>query len=176
MYALFGKFLVALSIGLFIPMSASAQLEGQAFEPPSQENVESISVALDGYDVLTYFHSASPQKGNKTYQATYRDKRYLFVNLENQKKFAADPEKYLPEFDEHCGCAASEGELVKANPEIFKITEGKLVLFENKQALSRWNEDEAELYKKAQSFWKYESEYNANDRLQDDSRVRLFTF
>lgn len=175
MYAPLKTLLAVLLLSLCFPIGAFAQEENQAPHLSTQD-IEETKIALDGYDVVTYFLASAPQKGNKTYQAIYRDKRYLFASPENREKFAANPDKYLPEFDEYCGCAASEDELVQADPTVFKIREGKLILFENKDALSDWNENENERYQKAKRFLKYENEYDAGERLRDDTRVRLFTF
>jgi len=166
------RFMFLLAIGAFMPLATFAQTPGQT----AQEQVENIPVALGGYDVVTYFASPAPKEGLKTHQAVYGDKRYFFVSLENQEKFAANPEKYLPEFNEYCGCAASEGELVKADPKVYKVVNGRLVLFENNDALSLWNADENERYQRAQKFWKYEDRYDAEKRLRENTTVRLFTF
>lgn len=184
MGALFGKILVVLLMGLIFSPRAFAQehnlptesVNNQVSESPSQEEIEKFAIALEGYDVVNYFHSSTSQKGNETYQAVYQGKRYLFVSAKNRAKFAVAPEDYLPEFEEYCGCAVSENKHVKADPAVFKITEGKLVLFKDQKALSKWNENEGKRYEDAQKFWKYESEYNANKRLNDDTRVRLFSF
>ena len=169
------KILVITLIALYLPASAFAQTEHQ-IEPNTSQDIQNIPVALEGYDVLTYFLPSGPEKGSYQYQVSYRDKRYLFLSAENQKSFAANPERYLPEFDAYCACATSENKRVIADPSVFKITQGKLVLFENTQALSKWNKNEEERYTNAQKFWKYENEYTANDRLKEDTRVRLFEF
>jgi len=142
----------------------------------SKDELESLPVALQGYDVMTYYASSGPQKGNTSYQVLYNKKRYLFISLENQEKFSKDPEKYLPEFEAYCACSVSDNHPVMADPKVFKITEGKLVLFRDEAALSLWNEDEAGRYKKAQDFWKIENQYDADKRLRENGRARLFTF
>ena len=176
MYPSFSKFLTVLFIGLFVFIAAPVHAQEADSQTLSHIELGKTPIALEGYDVVTYFIPSGPLKGSESHQAVYGEKRYLFTSAENQKKFSVDPEKYIPEFGEYCGCAASENKRVKADPEVFKITEGKLVLFENTAALSVWEKDESNLYKKAQEFSKYESKYNANKRLQDDTRVRLFTF
>ena len=178
MNTLLSRGMVVILGGLLLVFAAPLKVQAQElrFESVSQAESEAFAVALEGYDVISYFNSPSPKKGNKDYQAVYLGKRYLFINSENQKKFAADPEEYLPEFEEYCGCALSENKRVNADPEVFKIVDGNLVFFEDKKALSKWNKNEEERYAKAQKFWKYESEYNANNRLKNDTRVKLFSF
>ncbi len=184
MRALFNKFMVVLSIGLFFSTAAVAQIsspvsnqsESQAPYSALQENISNIPIALDGHDVVNYFYSSVPEKGDGTYQAVYKGQRYLFISPENQEKFAAGPEQYLPEFEEYCACAVSDNKRVQADPRVFKITNGRLVLFGDEEARSKWEKNEQKRYQAAQKFWKYETEYNAEDRLHDDTRVRLFTF
>ena len=166
----FKKVMAIFLVGLFMSMPAFAQGSHQT------NNSNNISIALDGYDVVSYFSLPAPEKGSLNYLAVYQGKRYLFIDAENRQKFVAAPEKYLPEFEEYCGCAVSENKRIKADPTVFKVTAGKLVLFEDEKALSKWNKNEEERHEDAQKFWKYQSEYNANDRLQDDTRFRLFPF
>jgi len=122
---------------------------------------------------MTYYISG-PQKGNSSYQSLYNGKRYLFINAENQNKFSKDPEKYLPEFDEYCGCTLAENLRVMADPKVFKIVQGKLVLLKDEESLSLWNEEER--YQKARDFWKIENQYDADKRLRENGRALLFTF
>ena len=175
---LFRQLMVVFAVGLLIPLPALAQTpdSNATSQEMSQDELDNIPAALEGYDVVTYYMPSGPQKGSKSYQALYNEKRYVFTSLENQQLFSQDPEKYLPEFEEYCGCAVSENRRVMADPTIFKVMEGKLVLFETQEALNLWEENETERYQKAQDFWKYENRYDANKRLQDDSRARLFTF
>lgn len=176
MNALFNKFFAILLTGLLFSTTVFAQTDNQPQKQLSQKEIQDIAIALEGYDVVSYFDFSSPKKGEETYQALYQGKRYLFINAENQEKFAAAPEYFLPEFEEFCGCAASENRRVKADASVFKITNGRLVLFHSEAALSKWNEDEDARYKKAQDFWKYENGYSAGNRFQDKTTVRLFSF
>lgn len=140
------------------------------------EDIENISLALDGYDVLTYYLPNGPIKGLKNYQAVYQQKRYLFATPENQKKFSTNPEKYLPKYEEYCLCALSERKLVKADPKVFKIVDDNLLLFEDIPALKKWNENEPERFKDAQIFLSDVKKYESENDNKLDTKVRLFTF
>lgn len=139
-------------------------------------NPKTFPLALTGYDVTTYFTETAPIKGSKTYQATYQNRRYLFVNKENQIAFSKSPEKYIPAFGEHCAFSASQQKVAQANPEIFAITQERLVLFNNNQVLANWRENEDANYAQAQQFWEQEHKYDASKRLREENRVRLFNF
>ena len=174
---LFRLWVVALTIGLLVSSPAFAQSEADITAPEiSQDELEGIPVAIDGYDVMTYYTSSGPQKGNTSHQSLYNGKRYLFTSAENQTKFSKDPEKYLPEFEDYCGCALADNLRVMADPKVFKIVNGKLVLFKDEASLSLWNEDEEARYQKARDFWKIENQYDADKRLRENGRARLFTF
>ena len=178
-YFLLRPLIAMLVIGFLFSSPVLAQLEAgstTSFQEMSKDELEAIPAALEGYDVISYYTSSGPQKGNASYQALHNDKRYLFTSFENQQQFSKDPEKYLPEFEEYCGCAISDNLRTMANPEIFQITEGSLILFKDEAALSLWNEDEAGRYQSAQKFWEFENKYDGDKRLREDSRARLFSF
>jgi len=136
-YFLPHQLMVMFILGVLIssPVLAQTQVESAAQEMP-QDELNAIPAALEGYDIIMCYTPSGPQKGSASYQTLYDNKRYLFTNLENQQQFSQDPEKYLPEFEEYCACSVSDNEPVMADPKVFKVTEGKLVLFKDEAALS----------------------------------------
>lgn len=142
----------------------------------AEEDLAKIPLALDGYDITSYYSGAALQKGTQEFQASYQGKRYYFANTENRSDFSKNPERYLPEFGEHCAFSASQQMSKKADPTIFTIRNDNLVLFADEQALTSWIADEEKSYSKAQKFWKEQNKYDGNKRLRDESRVRLFSF
>ena len=115
------------------------------------------SIALEGYDVVSYFDK-KPMEGDEKYSATYKGITYLFVNQSNLTKFKTSPEKYEPAYGGWCAYAMGEtGEKVKIDPETYKIMDGKLYLFYNfwgNNTLEDWNENEKNLKAKADQNWK----------------------
>ena len=69
----------------------------------------------------------------------------------NKKKFDGNPEKYMPAYGGWCAYAiGATKEKVKINPNTYKIIDGKVYLFYNKNftnTLKLWNEDEVNLKK-----------------------------
>ena len=135
-----------------------------------------LPLALGGYDATSYFAGAAPLQGDDNYQVSYKNKRYRFTNEVNQSEFSKNPEKYVPEFGEHCAFSASQGMMKKADPEVFTITNDRLMLFGDEQMLDNWLENENLNYTKAQKFFKYENKYDGGKRLREDTKVRLFSF
>lgn len=113
-------------------------------------------IALSGYDPVSYFQK-NPSKGSKTYVFTQEGVTYQFANLANLETFKKNPSAYEPQYGGWCAYAMGKnGEKVEVNPETYKIVGGKLYLFYNRlfnNTLPDWNEDEANLKKKADSNW-----------------------
>ncbi len=117
---------------------------------------EEAGVALQGYDLLSYFNG-KPLQGNKEAATTYEGVSYWFSNKENLKKFELDPSKYLPQYGGWCAYAMGlNGEQVPVDPKTYKIINGRLYLFYNaflNNTLKKWNQNEDALLQKADSNW-----------------------
>jgi len=100
-------------------------------------------VMLKGYDVVSYQLPNGPEKGNASYQVEYKGVVYYFVNTANKNTFLADPERYEPLYGGWCAYAMLEGDKTKANPESFKVVDGRLLVFYDGlwgDTLELWNE------------------------------------
>lgn len=115
------------------------------------------SLALDGYDPVSYF-SNQPMEGSSTIKFEYKGVVYWFSSQSNLNKFKAASDKYEPAYGGWCAYAMGEtGEKVKVDPETFKIVDGKLFLFYNfwgNNTLTDWNKNEKSLKEKADLNWK----------------------
>ena len=88
-------------------------------------------VAVEGYDVVSYFSNTS-KEGNNKYVATHDDVKYKFSSQENLNTFNANPKKYVPQYGGYCAYAlAVKAKKVSIDPETFEIRNGKLFLFYN---------------------------------------------
>jgi len=66
------------------------------------------------------------------------------------ERFAADPEKYAPEFNGHCANALSLGEgLVKTDGTVWQFFDDKLYLFYAEKGLERWQSGDFKQYRTA---------------------------
>ncbi len=110
-------------------------------------------LALKGYDAVSYFQSARPVKGDPKYTHAWMGARWQFSTAENRDAFAADPEKYAPQFGGYCAWAASQGYLYDANPQYWRIVDGKLYLNYNGSAQRKWERDTAGNIAQAEKNW-----------------------
>jgi YHS domain-containing protein len=114
-------------------------------------------LAIQGFDPVAYFTQHKAVKGNKQYVATYDGVKYYFATTANKNLFLKDIKKYEPQYGGWCAYAmGATNEKVEIDPETFKIINGKLYLFYHSwvnNTLTKWNEDEVNLKKKADANW-----------------------
>ncbi|WP_299611598.1 YHS domain-containing (seleno)protein [uncultured Tateyamaria sp.] len=76
----------------------------------AEEKLNAIDgVAMDGFDVISYFDASKAAKGAAEFSHEYRGATWLFATAENRDKFAADPAKYEPKYNGWCANAVSKG-------------------------------------------------------------------
>jgi YHS domain-containing protein len=97
--------------------------------------------AIDGYDPVAYFEQGQPVEGDGDYSYEWMDATCYFASEENRQKFAADPEKYAPQYGGHCAWAVSQGYTAKIDPEAWSIVGDKLYLNYSKSVQAQWSQD-----------------------------------
>lgn len=110
-------------------------------------------VALEGHDPVSYFTDGKPAKGDKKIEATFNSALYHFVSQEHRATFEKDPTKYAPAYGGFCGYAASVGKVRPANPLIWSIVDGQLIVQHTKGAAELWERDVPDNKAKADKYW-----------------------
>lgn len=126
-------------------------------------------VAIEGYDAVTYFNGGVPQKGMPAIEATYNGALYHFVSQENRETFEKDPAHYAPAYGGFCGYAASVGKVRPANPLLWSIVDGRLILQHTKGAADLWEKDVKGNKSKADMYWPKLVEVKAGQKDPIDS-------
>ena len=125
-------------------------------KPDSSHNNTKDGLAINGYDVVSYFQGA-PEKGKKNINASHASITFYFSSEKNKQQFLENPDQYVPAYGGWCAYAMGvNGEKVKIDPETFKIIDDRLFLFYNfwgNNTLKSWNEDESALKMKADNYW-----------------------
>jgi YHS domain-containing protein len=117
------------------------------------EFFEVHGVALRGYDAVAYFEDGKPVPGLMPLNHSYKGSIFLFASEANQKKFAADPEKYAPQYGGFCALGTANGYKVKTEPDAFKIVDGKLYFNYNRKVLELWTQDQPGYIERANKNW-----------------------
>jgi YHS domain-containing protein len=110
-------------------------------------------VALKGYDPVSYFTDGKPEQGSAQFTFAFDDTNYWFKSAGHRDMFAANPEKYAPQFDGYCAMMLSRGHKVEADPEAWAITNGKLYVFAGKPGAQKFAAQSVALAEKANGNW-----------------------
>jgi len=97
--------------------------------------------AINGYDPVAYFTEMKPVRGKADYSYEYKDAPFLFASAENRDLFAADPEKYAPQYGGWCAYAMSKGAFATTAPEAWTIHDDKLYLNFSTGVRQIWQQD-----------------------------------
>ena len=100
-----------------------------AWVPVSASLAQDKAPAIDGYDPVAYFTEKQPVQGKSTISYDWDDRRYLFSSAKHRDLFAANPDRYEPQFAGLCAAGVSAGRKLKADPKIWRIVDGKLYVF-----------------------------------------------
>jgi YHS domain-containing protein len=79
-------------IALLLAMNSNIAM---AFE---QVNTTFFGVAIKGYDTVAYHTEGRAVKGSSEFSHKWNDAKWYFTNPENRDLFAADPERYAPQY------------------------------------------------------------------------------
>jgi YHS domain-containing protein len=144
--------MVGLTRRSFVAAAAAAASYGgsaAAQNPP----LAAQRIALKGYDPVSYFTDGKPEKGSSEFTFAFDDTTYWFKSAEHRALFAADPERYAPQFDGYCAVQLSRGLKVEADPEAWTITNGKLYVFSGKPGVPIFQEQPVAIAEKARENW-----------------------
>ena len=129
----------------FILALAAAFLAGPLF-------AQSPRVTLKGHDPVSYFTEGRPVKGSESINYDFDEARYLFANTTNRERFAANPERYTPQFTGLCATGMALGMKAEADPSVWKIVDGRLYVFSSPQAREKFESDPAMLARSHQNW------------------------
>jgi YHS domain-containing protein len=108
--------LAGLVLAIFLALNGLTQ----AGEPP---------LALKGYDPVAYFTDERAMVGDPQYNYEWDGAVYRFASAQHLALFKADPDRYLPQYDNWCAASVAKSEKVYGNPEWWLIVDGHLYLF-----------------------------------------------
>lgn len=99
------------------------------------------TVALHGYDPVTYFESDRPMRGNKRIIERLGGATYYFNSRGSRYTFLGNAPAYQPQFGGYCAASMAQGRLEDINPQSFVIYQGKLYVFRDDWARDTFFKD-----------------------------------
>ena len=124
-----------------------------AFGGQSAASAAEMAVAIKGYDTVAYFQDGRAIKGSESFTFQWHGMVWHFQTKENRDLFAANPEKYAPQYDGFCAWAMTEERKAITDPEVWKIVDGKLYLNCSQEAYEKWRRNIPGHIKKADAIW-----------------------
>lgn len=127
--------------------------------------VDENRLAIEGFDPVAYHLDGEARVGSQDFEAVHRGVRYHFATESHRDFFTEEPESFLPAFGGWCALLmAADGSRGQAairfepDPRVFKIVEGRLLLFgrgPNWNALEQWEQGDAPArLARADAFWR----------------------
>ncbi|MEM8647732.1 MAG: YHS domain-containing (seleno)protein, partial [Pseudomonadota bacterium] len=110
-------------------------------------------LAMNGYDVMTYWRGGKPLEGKKEISASYNGATWVFISEENRARFLENPAKYAPQYGGYCAYAASRNAVADVDPFAWRIWKDKLYLNYSSRVRRQWASDIDENIAKANKFW-----------------------
>lgn len=111
------------------------------------------SLAVSGYDPVAYFTDGKPVEGSSAFEYEWKGAAWRFASAENLAAFEADPEIYAPQYGGYCAWAVSQGYTASADPDVWRIVDGKLYLNYSRAVQQKWERDIPGNISKADANW-----------------------
>lgn len=111
------------------------------------------SAAVRGYDVVAYFTESRPVEGKRDFSHKWNGAEWHFSSAKNRDLFAANPEKYAPQYGGWCAWAVSQGYTASIDPQAWRIVGGKLYLNYSKSVQQQWAQNVAGNITKGDRNW-----------------------
>lgn len=122
-------------------LAAAAGVVIQAAALAGPQYVDRDGHALSGFDAVAYHVEGVAREGDASISAEHNGVVWLFSSAENRDLFLEDPERYAPAYDGHCAFAMANGRKVRADPEVWRIVDGRLYVNYSDRVQRRWEED-----------------------------------
>jgi hypothetical protein len=130
---------------LFISLGSLVQVQAQKDAVYSTKNG-----AINGYDPVAYFTDSKPIKGLGSITINWHGATWHFADIRHRELFAAEPEKYAPQFGGWCAYGWSQGYPAKIEPQAWSVVDGRLYLNYNMDVRKDWEKKRAEYIRSAQ--------------------------
>ncbi len=125
------SFLTAIALTA-MPLATPAAAE----EEPIYQTL--FGTAINGFDAVAYFTEGRPVEGKSDHSLKWQGAKWRFISAQNRDAFAADPEKYAPQYGGYDAWAISQGYTAMSTPHAWRMVDGKLYLLYSPSVRKRW--------------------------------------
>lgn len=133
---------LAFVVSVLCALGACAATGGKVSQTEAVAPIDApAAVALDGYDAVAYFDEGRPAAGDAAIAIAWRGARWQFATTAHRDAFAADPQRYAPQYGGYCAYAMAHGFIARGDPQQWAIVGGRLFVNNNWFAMSLWDKD-----------------------------------
>ena len=137
---------------LFVVFSMLFALSASAWADQITNYVKD-GVAIAGADPVAYFTQNASVIGKPEFSVDWNGVSWRFASAANRDAFAANPQKFAPQFGGFCATGTAFGKKVPIDPTRFTVVNGKLYLNNSAGAQSVFNGDIQGTIAKANANW-----------------------
>ena len=139
---------------LVLSLFASSSLGGAAGGITERIVVDpNTGLAIDGYDPVAFYTDGKPLPGSPDFELQYGGAVWRFCNFGNRAAFAERPDIYMPEFGGYDPVGVARGVAVAGKPDIWLISDGRLLLFYDSHRLETFAADPERITRAAERKW-----------------------
>ncbi|NIJ42104.1 YHS domain-containing protein [Parvibaculum indicum] len=133
--------------------ASSAAFAVDEYNVSTGTTLTNAGIALRGDDAVALATGLDVTPGRAKFTVERDGVAYYFSSKETMKQFAADPDRYMPQYGGFCAFGVAIGKKLDANPHFADIVDGKLYLFLNEVAFEKYKEDKTGTLVKARKNW-----------------------
>lgn len=138
---------------LAITVAAGPAMALDEYNVSTGTTVDGHGVALRGHDAVALATGLDVRPGQAKFTHVHDGVAYYFASAETKATFAADPERYIPQYGAFCALGVALGKKLDANPKFADLVDGKLFLFLNAAVFEAYQKDKANILAKAAQNW-----------------------
>ena len=140
---------MVIAVGSVTPLASHA-----VKQTGGEYNTMYAGLGAKGYDVVAYFTQGKPVPGSDKHESVYGGVTWRFANNEHRAMFAANPEKYAPQYGGFCSWGAANGKLFDVDPvNGWTIVDGRLYLNFDADVNKAFTQDAVKFIPKANKNW-----------------------
>jgi len=134
-------------------LSAGPAMAADEYNVSTGTTVEGHGVAMRGTDVVALSTDLAIEPGHARFTHVHDGVAYYFASSETMDAFAADPERYMPQYGGFCALGVALGKKLDGSPRFADIVDGKLYVFLNAAVFESYSKDKAGILAKAAETW-----------------------
>jgi len=115
--------------------------------------VNGEGVAMRGNDVVALSMGLKVIPGHAQFTHVHDGVAYYFASEKAKNKFAAAPEKFMPQYGGFCALGVALGKKLDGSPRFADVVDGKLYVFLNAAVFDTYMKDKAGTLAKAAEMW-----------------------